>query len=664
MALSCFSATAFAADPVTNSKSETINTDHTFELYQIFTGQISNSNFSNPQWGQDGVGYSTHNGTYSYVDGTETKATNNAQTALSYIETKTQATNGVAVSDQDKLAVITPAVYGLNDATYQPYKTTSVADQPAYNSETSLYTYTDIPAGYYLVKDTNPSTGSYTLYIADDTALMANSTDKYQLTFKLKDGITPTATKTIEKVNNNSVGGSVASASYGDTITYSIAGTVASNISDYKEYYYVFKDVMSSSLQFASTNNVSVAVVNGTKSYDVTKYFYKDSSVDSSTSKTTLIVGIQDLLQLKNVAVAYTDSSTDAAAASGTEKCVIDKDSKIVVTYTAKLLNTLAVGDGANDGAPNDATLDYYNNPNASGNGNGTNEPSDSPTKPTPKVDSANVSTTEKSTAIVYTTGLKIYKYNQSSEALAGAEFTLTPDNGSSVKLTLIKTTKKTYEPATTIEPGNDYKFYKFLGEDKYTTVAPTADTASDYELLVWCRNTGTVTEDAPEYIQVSASNLENLTEGYEQTDKYVTYKETITTSDEFTAATGEQSSVKGTTDANGYIVFEGLGAGKYTLSETLTPAGYNTAEDVTFMISFDGTKAAGSKFSSDDSHVTYQAASGLFETSIENRAGAVLPNTGGIGTTIFYLVGTVLVLGAGIALVVRRRMRKEASEI
>ena len=44
--------------------------------------------------------------------------------------------------------------------------------------------------------------------------------------------------------------------------------------------------------------------------------------------------------------------------------------------------------------------------------------------------------------------------------------------------------------------------------------------------------------------------------------------------------------------------------------------------------------------------------------TEIVNKKGAELPSTGGIGTTIFYIIGTLLVLGAGVLLVTRRRMR------
>lgn len=48
---------------------------------------------------------------------------------------------------------------------------------------------------------------------------------------------------------------------------------------------------------------------------------------------------------------------------------------------------------------------------------------------------------------------------------------------------------------------------------------------------------------------------------------------------------------------------------------------------------------------------------SGELYAEIENNSGQELPGTGGIGTTIFYVLGAVLVLGGGILLIARRRM-------
>ena len=48
----------------------------------------------------------------------------------------------------------------------------------------------------------------------------------------------------------------------------------------------------------------------------------------------------------------------------------------------------------------------------------------------------------------------------------------------------------------------------------------------------------------------------------------------------------------------------------------------------------------------------------GTVSITVENSKGSTLPETGGIGTTLFYGLGAVLVMGAGVLLVVRARMR------
>ena len=91
-------------------------------------------------------------------------------------------------------------------------------------------------------------------------------------------------------------------------------------------------------------------------------------------------------------------------------------------------------------------------------------------------------------------------------------------------------------------------------------------------------------------------------------------------------------------TTAGKQITINGLDADiDYSLEETKAPdGGYNAlTEDVP--LEKEGTT--------------------FINTEIENNKGTVLPSTGGIGTTIFYIIGAVLVLGAGILLVTRRRM-------
>ncbi|MGN0704961.1 MAG: SpaH/EbpB family LPXTG-anchored major pilin, partial [Lentihominibacter sp.] len=109
------------------------------------------------------------------------------------------------------------------------------------------------------------------------------------------------------------------------------------------------------------------------------------------------------------------------------------------------------------------------------------------------------------------------------------------------------------------------------------------------------------------------------------------------------------------TTDASGKAKFQGLDSGTYYLHETEAPAGYNLLkEDVTVTITAtygaDGQITSSSATSTN--HGQYQQVQ-----KIENKSGATLPSTGGMGTTLLYIIGAILVVGAGVLLVARRRM-------
>jgi len=87
--------------------------------------------------------------------------------------------------------------------------------------------------------------------------------------------------------------------------------------------------------------------------------------------------------------------------------------------------------------------------------------------------------------------------------------------------------------------------------------------------------------------------------------------------------------------------LFKGLADGTYTLEESTVPSGYNKAADQTITIAKDD----------------YTAANLEQTAEVINLSGSELPSTGGIGTTMFYVIGAILVIGAGVVLVTRRRM-------
>lgn len=112
-------------------------------------------------------------------------------------------------------------------------------------------------------------------------------------------------------------------------------------------------------------------------------------------------------------------------------------------------------------------------------------------------------------------------------------------------------------------------------------------------------------------------------------------------------------------------FVWTGLDEGEYKLEETTVPAGYNKAEDIEFTITTDNTAVEGGRIAGDkveaSDPITYDADNQVLKTSVVNLTGGLLPETGGIGTTIFYVVGLALVLGAAVLLITKKRMTCEA---
>lgn len=107
------------------------------------------------------------------------------------------------------------------------------------------------------------------------------------------------------------------------------------------------------------------------------------------------------------------------------------------------------------------------------------------------------------------------------------------------------------------------------------------------------------------------------------------------------------------TTDDKGNLHAYGLDAGTYILTETETLPGYNLLNDtITVVIDEDGNETYKLSSTNDEAKDTIE---------IVNQAGTELPSTGGMGTTALYAVGAVLVVGAGVTLVVRRRAHHEA---
>ena len=119
-------------------------------------------------------------------------------------------------------------------------------------------------------------------------------------------------------------------------------------------------------------------------------------------------------------------------------------------------------------------------------------------------------------------------------------------------------------------------------------------------------------------------------------------------------------------TDANGLIHIRGLDEDKtYTLTETETLPGYNMlTEDITLALHEDTATSTTTTADGTSTTTVTEAYDGAtdkaWEVEVENNTGTVLPSTGGIGTTIFYVVGSILVVAAGVLLITKKRMSRE----
>lgn len=283
---------------------------------------------------------------------------------------------------------------------------------------------------------------------------------------------------------------------------------------------------------------------------------------------------------------------------------------KVCFTYRATLNQDAVIG---NSGNPNSVHLEYSNDPNY--DYQGTNEPTgNDPMGQTPE-----------DYVIVYTGAVQVRKVDSNRKALTGAGFTLTGQGTNQVKVT-----------TNSFTPDPNGKYYK-LKNGTYTTEAPDGN------------------EDAYE----------------STTDKY-----SLTQNVTWTGTNTSNTTIAGDVGQDGYLTFGGLGEGTYTIEETTVPTGYNKIDNITVTLSFTppegeittgqetGTWSATYKVGSNgSSHAASVDTDGTIHFQVENRSGAVLPSTGGMGTTLFVAGGLVLMVVAATLLVVRARAARKDQE-
>lgn len=114
-------------------------------------------------------------------------------------------------------------------------------------------------------------------------------------------------------------------------------------------------------------------------------------------------------------------------------------------------------------------------------------------------------------------------------------------------------------------------------------------------------------------------------------------------------------------------FTFTGLDDGTYRLTETKTPDGYNTIDPIIFTVTAthdviaDDPKLTDLSGTAATGEITFTTVvnDGSLTTTVINESGTILPETGGIGTKIFYAVGAVLMIGAAVILISRKRSER-----
>lgn len=307
-------ASATAADTYNITVPQTDS--HTYSVYQVFTGDLSNGTLSNIKAGKN-----------FNSDNTNHKSAADAAAEIA---------QGTYADDTARLAAIAPYV----DLTGAAFDDVSAGNTlPA-------------PAGYYLFKDKNAVTGNNdaaTLFIVqvNGPVTVTRKADK------------PTLEKKVQDVNDSTgaTSGWQDSADYdvNDEVPFQLTATLPANAADfaaYETYKLVFHDQQSAGLTFKES---SVVVKYGDKTLNADSYKLDQNPTDGDTFDIT----ITDAKSVKDAA-----GSAITVAAGG----------KFTVEYTSTLNGNAVIGAVGN---PNEASLEFSNNPNVGGEGDTGKTPND-----------------------------------------------------------------------------------------------------------------------------------------------------------------------------------------------------------------------------------------------------------------------------------------------
>jgi len=605
---------------VTINKNSTDKAAHTYGAYQIFKGDLAeeftetydtnppetvisrtptgNKTLSNIQWGDsiDSDKVAVLITDLNAIDGITLAAGSDAATVAKAISDASLSTDS---AEAQQVA-----------AAFNKALTANAIQTGTVTAGATSGTITGLNVGYYLIKDTANVTedGALTRFILEVLGDVA-VTEKASV---------PSVQKKVKETNDSNAASTTnpknptdwqdaADYDIGDSVPFEITATTASTVSDYVKYHVTIQDKQSAGL--TEPEKFTITVLGETFYMKKDGTFYTDNSFgtgDSSKNTATTTNGTKITVSKANTEAEQTFAiKVEFENSTSGNKINAEANNKpIVVDYESVLNSSAQIGSAGN---PNEVYLKFSNNPNS-------DDGSDEGKTPEDKV-------------IVFTYEIKALKVEPTSDTAIdqSAYENLTPEQ----QANYVKIGDK-WQPVQALN-GAGFTLFKKVPGNSLTDIQIEQKKSSFAE----AKGKGDVVQSGSEWF-IAVNNELNTGSTFE---------------------------------------FKGTDAGVYKLVETTVPSGYNKANDIDITVTAvydtdsadpklkqltvtpDSFAAVVTGTNDGTSEITTD---GVITGKILNQKGNQLPETGGVGTTLFYVFGSMLVIAAAVYFVTKKRSEVE----